>query len=326
MEYTEALEIIKNMLNTEEDTQECWEIIFEELVGESDAETITNVQKFIKDNFSFEIQSGAEGYAYYGMSGATTLSEDTPLYKYVDGIVSSTPDKYGYISSTQAGKLFNDKWFNVVLNQKVGREVRSILYNGENNSGKLLGDIQSFNDFFSENYIMRLKESNLNTMLSGDYSLNCFGRTEFDAIMKNDAIKTINGIDKAAFKEMYDGIKAVSSETNAMGTVCEAIKASELQNFSDMYFKVDILEGGTSVVKLVSKKTEGAVSLLDTMLVNGKVSPSTLNDIVVLLRSFSLQSTVMGRMIHIVQGYWMFILMKMEEFLLWRVRNIRTLS
>ncbi len=281
MKYDEALQKVISALNEGENTQDYWEIIFKELVGDSDAETITNVQSFVIKNFSFDIQSRAEGYVYYGKIGDTTVVKDTQIYKCVEAIVKNEPDRYGYISSTKAGMLFNDDGFNLVLqNSLIDSDLVNILYNGENNSGRLFGNIQSFNDFFSENYIMHLKKSNLNTMLSGEYQVNCFGRTEFAAIMKNDSISTINGIDKNLFKEMYDSIKSVSTEKDAMGAVCEAIKASELQNFSDVYFKVDILDGEKSVVKIVSKETEGAVSLLDTMLVNGNVSPSALNDII----------------------------------------------
>ncbi len=120
MEFKKALERIKDALMQENETSyKDWRTIFSELAGSNDLETIANVQKFIKENFSFEIQLGAEGYAYFGKSGATTINSDIFIYQCVDAIVQSSPNKYGYISSTQAGKLFNDKWFNVVLNQKV---------------------------------------------------------------------------------------------------------------------------------------------------------------------------------------------------------------
>ncbi len=204
MEFQEALQRIFEALKVgEETTTEDWTIIFSNLVGNSDAETIINVQNFIKENFSFEIEAGAEGYAYFGNAGATTASSDIQVYKYVDAIVESSPNKYGYISSTQAGKLFNDKSFNDVLKEYlVDNSLKDILYNGKNSTGEIFEGVQSFNDFLSENYVMSLKESNVNTMLSGDYSLNCFGRTEFQAIMENDAIKTINGIDKNIYMDI----------------------------------------------------------------------------------------------------------------------------
>lgn len=59
------------------------------LIGKNDAETIKNVQKFILDNFSFEIVEGAEGWAYFGMSGATVYSDDAPIYQCIKGLVKN---------------------------------------------------------------------------------------------------------------------------------------------------------------------------------------------------------------------------------------------
>ena len=43
-----------------------WSEIMKELKGESRTETLANVEKFILDNFSFDIAESAEGYAYFG--------------------------------------------------------------------------------------------------------------------------------------------------------------------------------------------------------------------------------------------------------------------
>lgn len=66
----------------------------------------------------------------------------------------------------------------------------------------------AFNDFFSENYVSNINSSNVNAIFSGEPlcrgekgTLNCFGRTEFETIMDNPSIKTINGIDKEVFPE-----------------------------------------------------------------------------------------------------------------------------
>jgi hypothetical protein len=55
---------------------------------------------------------------------------------------------------------------------------------------------------FSENYNKGIKSSNVKTIFSGDIlarngeGLNAFCRTEFEAVINNSNIKTINGIDK----------------------------------------------------------------------------------------------------------------------------------
>ena len=97
MEYEEALQRIISDLDAGNKTDiEDWEVIFDVLKGDNDVETILNVQDFVLKNFSFEIEPGAEGWAYFGMSGATTSSDDIPIFKYVDAIVEEKPYKYGY--------------------------------------------------------------------------------------------------------------------------------------------------------------------------------------------------------------------------------------
>lgn len=43
-----------------------WKGIFKLIKGEDDAETLNNLQTFIKEKFSFTISENAEGYVYYG--------------------------------------------------------------------------------------------------------------------------------------------------------------------------------------------------------------------------------------------------------------------
>lgn len=83
-----ALQRILVSLDEGKDTKtEDWRIIFKSLVGVDDAETISKVQKFIKDNFSFKIENGAEGIAYYGKTGATIDTIDAPGFMVVDTLV-----------------------------------------------------------------------------------------------------------------------------------------------------------------------------------------------------------------------------------------------
>ena len=122
MNYEVNLERILTALNLGEATDSGdWEAVFNELKGHSDAETILNVQDFIIKNFSFEIETGAEGWAYYGGSEKITSYNDAPIFKYIDAIVRNEPNKYGYISSTQAGKLFNNDAFNMAFQKYMSK-------------------------------------------------------------------------------------------------------------------------------------------------------------------------------------------------------------
>ena len=103
--------------------------------------------------------------------------------------------------------------------------------------------------------------------------MNCFGRTEFDAILENPNIKTINGVDKQVFGNIYVDAAKVLSDRDAMNLVCESMKAYEINNFSNIYY---INEGKS--INVVEKDTEGAVSLVETLVKNQKVSFSKIQD------------------------------------------------
>ena len=275
--------IYENLGNTK---AEDWQEIMKLLKGADDAETINNVLDFVAEHFSFAIEEGAEGYVYYGST------ESTRIWRIVEGIVKDTGSevKAGYISSTQAGRLFNDNGFKDALKKIIGdRDLFKIngetgitqLYDGDALTGKLEVNttkgkvkVRALNDFFSENYIKNLKCSNIRTIFSGNCTagndiagtLNCFGRTEFFEIMDNKLIKTINGIDKDVFYYIYGASPAGKEIEN----VCEALKASEIPHISNIYYKME-----NGAVKIVSKESAGAVRLVDTMIAEGKISSST---------------------------------------------------
>lgn len=109
-------------------------------------------------------------------------------------MVKSTDGSYGYISSTQAGKLFNDTGFmdavrEILTEPSLKDKENNLILNGTNASGTIQfsygTSVQAFNDFFSQNYIENLTCSNVRTLISGDYTMNCFGRTEFLKILEN---------------------------------------------------------------------------------------------------------------------------------------------
>ncbi|MCM1170839.1 MAG: hypothetical protein NC393_01810, partial [Clostridium sp.] len=269
---------IKNFIDSGSVTKASdWLEIMSSLVGEDDIETIKNIYGYIIQNFSFNISENAEGYLYYGK-----LNSNVAIWQTIEEIVNNDAG-FGYISSTEAGKIFNDAGFNEAIQYYIKDEVLrknkfDILYNGYEASGKIYfsdgTEVQAFNDFFSENYVKNLKCSNVNTMLSGDYTLNCFGRTEFKALLNNDAVNTINGIDKNVFKELYD----IAPKGEEMSYVCDAIKASEVSSLKDIYYVIENVDG-QDIVKIVSKESSGATSLIDTLISGEKITSASTHSI-----------------------------------------------
>lgn len=108
------------------------------------------------DNYSFSIEKNAEGFVYYG----TTTEKEAGIWKLVDGITEASNGNSGYISSTEAGKLFNDSNFNDALGEVFGTAAKegsiavggNLLYEGMDYSGKISfldeTSAQAFNDFF----------------------------------------------------------------------------------------------------------------------------------------------------------------------------------
>ncbi len=275
--YEVALSKIKyQLLCGNEPSMSDWIDLLVFLEGGTDGETINNIYDFIVDNFSFEISENAEGYLYYGK-----LNDTVPIWKTVDEVVKNN-SSYGYISSSQAGKIINNEIFqDAVLdvlkdNSLAGND--DFLFNGHYASGEIYFSdgtkVQALNDFFSENYVKNLKCPNVNTMLSGDYTRNCFVRTEFKALLENDAVKTINGIDKNVFKELYK----LAPEDEIMPYLCDAIKASEVSSLKDIYYIIENIDG-KDVVKIVSKDSSGATSLIDTLISGEKITSASTHSI-----------------------------------------------
>ena len=66
MRYEEALQRIISDLDAGNKTDiDDWEVIFDALKGDSDAETILNVQDFVLKNFSFEIEVTISFFAIF---------------------------------------------------------------------------------------------------------------------------------------------------------------------------------------------------------------------------------------------------------------------
>ena len=275
--YEMALSKIKYQLSCgNEPSMSDWIDILMPLEGKTDGETINNIYDFIMENFSFEISENAEGYLYYGK-----LNDNVRIWKAVGGVVENN-SSYEYISSTWAGEIFNDEKFQdavfKLLKDDLLAENEDILFNGHYASGEICFSdgtkVQAFNDFFSENYVKNLKCSNVNTMLSGDYTRNCFVRTEFKALMENDAVKTINGIDKNVFKELYK----LAPEDEIMPYLCDAIKASQVSSLKDIYYIIENVDG-QDIIKIVNKDSSGATSLINTLISGEKITSASTHSI-----------------------------------------------
>ena len=177
---TAIQEILDSISRGEVTKQTDWDIIMETLQASTDAERINNIHNFILDNFSFMISENAEGIVYYGKVGDTN---SVPIYKLVNGIVDNSPENYGFISSTQAGKLFNDEGFKAALrsfleDEMIVRDFDRVIYNGNNPTLGAIKfadgtSVQAFNDFFSVNYVSHLKCSNIETLMSAASPAKC---------------------------------------------------------------------------------------------------------------------------------------------------------
>lgn len=88
--FYEALQKVYEILEKGEKTEVSnWAPILDKVVGNSDLETISNIQRFVEKKFSFEIVDGAEGYVYYGK-----LNKNNGIYQVVNEMVKSTDGSY----------------------------------------------------------------------------------------------------------------------------------------------------------------------------------------------------------------------------------------
>ena len=290
-----------------------WEEIINKAIRESPnyAQAIVEIQNEIKRKYSFtpeSTNSNTTAYVYYG-----NIGKDFPMWRILDKLTSNPNNNSYYISSTSAGKLFNDSEFNKALKEAfktvnideitnsnannvttpkvISGHINTgddTIYEGLNNSGQMaLNDgsyIKAFNDFFSKEYVEHIKSSDVLAIFAGNptakggpSTLNCFGRTEFDIILKNDNIKTINGIDKNILKELRDK----APEGKKMLYVTDAIKTAQSKACSDIFFSIEKKDDKWSFKDIVNSGSDEAISLLDSIAENGKARNTTrLSDII----------------------------------------------
>jgi Ca2+-binding RTX toxin-like protein len=142
---------------------------------------------------------------------------------------------------------------------------------------------QAFNDFFSENYVSNINSSNVNAIFSGEPlcrgekgTLNCFGRTEFETIMDNPSIKTINGIDKEVFLDIYNNAPAGEK----MFYVTEAVKATQVESCSKINFTLGKSVNPDGTVRyfidgVTTPDDPNAINLLDSLIADGKAGDTS---------------------------------------------------
>lgn len=235
-----------------------WEEIIEEIIKERCNETSTigdklhAVYDYVKETYSSLI--AGDGYVYFG-----TLSDGTPIYKIVGNICEM--DGGGYITSSEAGKLFNEeKFYNAVIDYFGKHVKKGSLMTGKNQSPlwegfSVVGDkyadytgnvsfidgseAPALNDAFSEMYVRNLECSNVKTLMFGDFTkdsgkaYNAFCRTEFELLFADESkVKTINGIDKNVFRNVFE---AAGGGKEGYQALCDALKASQIDSLKDYY-------------------------------------------------------------------------------------------
>ena len=282
-----------------------WEEIIEEIIKERCNETSTigdklhAVYDYVKETYSSLI--AGDGYVYFG-----TLSDGTPIYKIVGNICEMDGD--GYITSSEAGKLFNEEEFYNAIIDYFGKHVKNgSLMTGKNESPlwegfSVVGDeyadytgnvsfidgseAPALNDAFSEMYVRNLECSNVKTLMFGDFTkdsgkaYNAFCRTEFELLFADGSkVKTINGIDKNVFRNVFE---AAGGGKEGYQALCDALKASQIDSLKDYYYIISERDakGAVKAIEMVSRDTKDAIRLVDALIGNEENVINSIDDII----------------------------------------------
>ena len=276
-----------------------WETIIEDIIcnskeGSTFADKIRAVYKYVEESFNPKING--EGFVYFG-GGLDT--QNTKAYQVVDGICRYTEDtttRYGYITSSEAGQLFNTENFAKAIEKKLGAEsmlsTRSIdeLWNGVNQTGEIIfsdnSKAKALNDAFSEMYIRNLECSNVKTLMFGDFTkdsgkaYNAFCRTEFELLFADGSkVKTINGIDKNVFRNVFE---AAGGGKEGYQALCDALKASQIDSLKDYYYIISERDakGAVKAIEMVPRDTKDAIRLVDALIGNEENVINSIDDII----------------------------------------------
>lgn len=255
-------------------------------------EQIEAVYNFIEQACFSDIQG--EGFVYYGAGVVVEEEISLASYRIVRDICENSDGAYGFISSTESGQILNDKSFreayidifgNKIVND--GIETEKIIWNGYSSlNGKMTTDtgkitlvrneeVDALNDRFSKMYIDNLKCKNVNTLMFGDFTrdtdntFNAFCRTEFELLLKNDAVKTINNIDKCIYEEVFNA--AGGKTKDGYQALCDLIKTTQMESLKNYYFITETVieeEKEVLIAKMVAKEDEGATRLVDALISN----------------------------------------------------------
>ncbi len=218
------------------EVSDAWGEIFDALgVGDS-LDGFARMESFIGGVFSSELAPELEGCLYAG--GMSVGDHSGFMWK-----VMGSYEGHGYISSTEAGQLFNDAGFKGALGkrfQHLGQQLEQgkwknaspldALMGASSNvlrdvSGNVVHDsagntVRGLNDYFSERFVSSLRCPDVETFFMGDpvdvvygddgsivsESVKVSMRTELDALLKNDRVKTVNGVNKELIAAVYEHI------------------------------------------------------------------------------------------------------------------------
>ncbi|MCR5608463.1 MAG: hypothetical protein K6G26_05310, partial [Lachnospiraceae bacterium] len=274
-----------------------WEDFFENAIEyynvqeASMGEQIQALYRYVAKNYNPNISG--EGYVYFGAGvGQIGDNEGARVYRIVDCLCEL--EENGYITSTEAGKLFNHNQFTDSFFEFIEEFVpggvdleNNICWEGVN--GQILlkdgSTCQALNDGFSTMYIQNLKCENVKTLMFGNHVkgedfYNAFCRTEFNHIMNNDYIKTINNIDKNVFYDVYKAAGGATDE--GYQALCDLIKASQIDDLKDVYYTCHEVKKNGKTYNEVDKVFRGSGDrrLIDELLAGENNIVNTADDII----------------------------------------------
>ncbi|MFC0125106.1 hypothetical protein, partial [Bifidobacterium apri] len=237
-----------------------WKKIFDTLGVNDSLDGLARMESFIGGVFSSELDPELEGCLY---AGGMSVGDRA-------GLMWQVMDSYGghgYISSTEAGRLMNDEGFQQSLADRFPSLIRDRLGGdpsetdaaGERRSGwsrasSLFdsdtgvlgrgedGDVPGLNDYFSERYVSSLRGPDVETFFMGDPvndngSVKVSMRTELDALLKNDRVKTVNGVNKELIAAVYEHIPKSAGASEVARKMANFMNVTAMNRAGCQYVK-----------------------------------------------------------------------------------------
>ena len=122
-------------------------------------------------------------------------------------------NKYGYISGTELGNLVNEHRFIEALVGKVEVANANLLLHGGENSAKEIisgSGVLNLSDYTSERFMLEAASEDVKPLIFETAPNKVFVRTEFEALLNNDKVTSIWGVDKAEIKGVVYNYKKYS--------------------------------------------------------------------------------------------------------------------